>query len=173
MTQEDINHWYPLYVKSRSEKKVYTALTEKNYEVYLPLFKTKRRWSDRWKKVQLPMFPGYIFVRTNPKHKTFILSIDNVVGFIIFNREMARIPDEQIDIIRRFTEHPELVRVGTGKLREGQWVKVTSGPFSGMKGRISKVKNMSRLHIGIDVLSRILSVEIDEVDVTVLPELEQ
>lgn len=166
-------HWYPLRVKSRCEKKTFAALHEMNIEVYLPLLKTKRRWSDRWKKVDMPLFPGYIFVRINLKQRFHITEVQHVSGFITFQNELAWIPDDQIDAIRRFIEHPELVRVGTGKLAEGQRVKVISGPFADMKGHITRIKNLSRLNIAIEVFNKILSVEIDERDVVILPSAEQ
>ena len=96
--------WYVLYVKSRSEKKVYDRLVKINTEVFLPLIKTVRQWSDRKKHVQVPLFSGYIFVFTDPEDFTKIKMIESVVDFVKHENKYATIREDQIETIRQFIE---------------------------------------------------------------------
>ena len=93
-------YWYAVYVRSRHEKKVYHLFEEKGIESSLPLIKTTRQWSDRKKKVEVPLFRGYVFVRLDiDKDKLHILQTDGVVKFISIRSKPSRIPDEQINWI--------------------------------------------------------------------------
>lgn len=165
MIQINTPQWFPVYVKSRQEKVAEAELIHRGYEVYLPIWLQKRRWSDRWKTVGSPLFPGYIFIHTSKNQKFPILEVLNIVNFISFKGEPATIPDIQIEAIRRFLERPESLQTHTKRLVTGTPVKITAGPFKGLNGTVDKLKNNARLYIQIDHLNTILSVEIDERDI--------
>lgn len=158
--KEEMIHWYAIYTRPRFEKKVYEQLTEKGLEVYLPLVKKVRQWKDRKKKVDMPLFPSYIFARFDYKYRFDILPISGVVKIVNFRGEPAVIPDWQIDSLKRMMEHPQKVRL-EDYMRPGEVVEVTDGLFKGMRGTIKTVKDETRLIITIEGIMQTVSVELD------------
>ena len=120
--------WYALYLRSRYEKKVYEDLGKKNVEAFLPLIEEVRIWTDRKKKIQEPLFRGYIFVKTDLRDKEMILITDGVVRFVGINHKPSSIPESQIEWLRRVigeskeVQHEEFLKVG-------ERVKIIAGPF--------------------------------------------
>ena len=112
--------WYAVYTRSRHEKVVAEELWQRKIEVFLPLRSVISKWKDRRKEVQFPLFPGYIFVRTDVReHRLDILKVPSVVRIIGFNNEPAPIPAEQVDAVKTlvfsklpYDPFPEMV-VGT------------------------------------------------------------
>ena len=94
--------WYAIYTKSRNEKKVALNLQEKGIEVYLPLLKTLKQWSDRKKWVEEPLFRSYLFVRILDKNYLEVLQTDGVVRFITFRQERIPVPDQQIEAVKAY-----------------------------------------------------------------------
>ena len=94
--------WYAIYTKSRNEKKVALNLQEKGIEVYLPLLKTLKQWSDRKKWVEEPLFRSYLFVRILDKNYLEVLQTDGVVRFITFRQERVPVPDQQIEAVKAY-----------------------------------------------------------------------
>ena len=92
--------WYVVYTKSRSEKKTNERLEKIEIETYLPLIKTLRQWSDRKKKVEIPLINSYIFVKANKLNYTSILNTEGVINFIKFENKHASIPDNQINNLK-------------------------------------------------------------------------
>jgi transcription antitermination factor NusG len=133
-----MNKWYAIYTKSRNEKKVADFLVAQGYEVYLPLITTKRKWSDRVRKVQIPLFSSYVFLHINFErcyHE--IITTPGVVKFVRIGKEVATIRQQQIDYIRQFLTHEAAVEVvGTINLVLQQEVEIVEGPFRGMKGKL-------------------------------------
>ena len=96
----DEARWYAIYVRSRHEKQVYSALLQQEIETYLPLAHTIRQWADRKKKVYLPLFAGYVFVRIDLRENLKVLTVDGVVRIVGCGSKPIPIPDEQIHAIR-------------------------------------------------------------------------
>ncbi len=155
-----MKHWYALYTKPRAEKKVYGALLEKEQEAYLPTIIRVRQWKDRKKKVEMALFPGYLFVRIDYKYRFDILQINGVVKIINFKGIPAVVPDRQIEDLKKLLEHPDTLRLEK-TLPAGQMVEVTDGPFKGVRGWVKTIKDESRLVIIIESIQQSLSVEID------------
>ena len=125
----DIKYWYAVYVRSRQEKKIHKIFLNNGIKSSLPLMKTTRQWSDRKKKVEIPLFRGYIFVRIDiGKEKLNILQTNGVVKFIGIRNEPSRIPDEQILWIHMMVEESITVR-NEKEIPVGHEVRVTAGPF--------------------------------------------
>ncbi len=148
--------WYVIYTKSRAEKKVRDTLQEAGYEVYLPLIKTMRQWSDRKKKVEVPLFPGYLFIKTDPNDFWKIRDIEGVVNFVHFGDSIAQVRDQDILNIRILLKESSHVSVVNTIFKQGEEILISEGKFKGYKGLIefSKGKNnlvVSLLEIGMSV----------------------
>lgn len=153
--------WYVLRVRSRHEKAAAERLS-KEYETYLPLIEQRRKWSDRMKTIQTPLFSGYLFIRTDIRMKYFILGDPAVSYFVCFGNKDAVIREEQINYIRRMLEEPATLKVEEGfHFEKGDNVTVLRGAFAGLQGQVQRVKNKTRLYILIEPLGKRLSVEID------------
>ncbi len=142
--------WYAVYTKSRNEKKVAAELEARGIEVYLPLLKTIKQWSDRKKKVEIPLFSSYVFVRIIDKDYMDVLETTGVVRFITFRKQKIAIPETQILAVKAFLEedHPELE--GIHEYFPGERVEVVRGPLSGLKGNLTEIKGKQRVLVEIE-----------------------
>jgi transcriptional antiterminator NusG len=133
-----MQHWHALYTKSRNEKKVADALSDKGFEIFLPLVSTMRQWSDRKRKVQIPLFQSYIFIFTQyEKYYQDIITTPGVVKFVRIGKEVATIRQIQIDYIKKFLDHEAKLDVTNEALFVlQQGVEIIEGPFSGMRGKL-------------------------------------
>jgi len=134
-----MNEWFAIYTKPRSEKKVAERLSDSGIEVFCPLIKTMRQWSDRKKKVQLPMFPGYVFVYVSELDRIKVLMDYSVLNFVYWLGKPAVIRENEIDAIREIAEKGEEVSINSNEFEIGQLVKIQEGPFKGMSGKVSKL----------------------------------
>ena len=160
-------HWYAIYTQSRHEQKVHERLTKKNIETFLPLIERWSRRKDRRKRIHLPLFPGYLFVRTlldAPIHLE-ILKTDGVVRILGNDGKPAPIPDEQISTIQRLMKNG-IAGTPSPYLKEGMRVRVVNGPLSGIEGFLVKTQPQKhRLVLSVDLIKESISVEINELDV--------
>lgn len=164
-----IPHWYALSTRARHEKKVFEHLQKKGVISYLPLQTFYRRWSDRHKKVQEPLFSCYVFVKMNLNERLPVLQTDGVVRLVSFNGIPATIPDSQIDAIRTVLEHKRTIEKAD-YLTPGQKIEVIFGPLKGIRGILAEIKNQQRLVIRLDSIMQAISVDIDFRDVKLLEE---
>lgn len=162
MAETDPLPWYALYVHSRAEKKVYAYLTDKGYEAYLPLVVTVKKWSDRMKKVEEPLFKSYLFVRADIRKYFDILNIPGVTRFVSFNKEAAVVPQNQINAIKRYCDDytDDDDKVQENEFHEGQLVRITSGAMAGLIGRLAPIDNKKRLIVFIESVGRYLPINI-------------
>lgn len=161
----DSAHWYAIQTRPRHEKKVAAELEEKSIESYLPLLNQMHRWSDRRKLIQVPLFPGYVFVRSklDPILRYSILSIWGALSFVGPQRDASPIPDTQIEDIRTLLK----TKVSLSPypfLKVGQRVRVRGGALDGMEG-ILVTNGHKRLVISVESIQRSLSVTIEGYDV--------
>ena len=153
-------HWYALYLRSRYEKVAHAELLEKGIESFLPMIEEIRVWSDRKKRILMPLFRGYLFVRTDLHNHVTILETDGVVHLVGIRGRPSRIPDEQIAWIKIVVGQPQRVK-REPTLAAGERVRVVVGPFSGVEGVISKVRGNARLVINLDAIAQAISVDVD------------
>jgi transcription antitermination factor NusG len=153
--------WYALQVRPRFEKVVGTILKDKGYEEYVPCYKSRRRWSDRSKTIELPLFPGYTFCRVDVLDKLPVLVVPGVMSIVGIAKILTPITDEEIDAIKKV--------VGSGtpytpwpSVQAGQRVCVVRGPLTGLEGTVIEVRSNVRLILSLPLLQRSISVEIDE-----------
>ena len=160
-------NWYAIHTKNRHEKKVDLRLKEKGISSYLPLNTVYRRWSDRYKKVQEPLFSCYVFVNMNLKDRLSVLQTDGVVCLVAFNGIPATIPEDQIYAIKKILEKKQSVEYSDYFI-PGKKVKVARGPFKGIEGTLVTNKNNNRLVIAIEGIKQAISIEIDPRDLELI-----
>ena len=159
--------WYAIYVRSKHEKNVHSALLNKGIESSLPLKTVIRQWSDRKKKVQLPMFRGYVFVKINLDiDKLNVLQTPGIVKFIHFKNQIPAIPEEQIFWLDTLLSSKSEINYETQYLT-GNEVEVIAGPFKGLKGKVIKQKSVFRVVLWIDIIMQGVSIEIDSADLAI------
>lgn len=149
--------WHVLYVRSRCERKVETLLKEKQQEVFLPMVKTIRKWSDRNKIIEVPLFPSYIFVKINSAkdfHNT--LSVDGACAYIKFGREYARVSNEEIMKIKLFLRSEDIsdVKSNSKSIEIGEIKMIEHGPLSGLECEIIKVNNENKIVVRIESIQQ-------------------
>ena len=156
----DSARWFAVYVRSRHEKRVYEVLIQNGVESFLPLVKTIRQWSDRRKKIFLPLFKGYVFVRIELCELFDVLEVDGVVRVVRFNRKPAPIPDDQIIVIKQIlTGNYDIETIPY--MKEGQYVEVVAGPLRNMRGILLRKNSKRYFVVSIDILGRSISVRMD------------
>ncbi len=160
---EAIPRWYTLATKSRHEKVVKDGLDLKGYEVFLPLRTVIKKWSDRKKKVEEPLFKGYVFVKMPYRQRIPALETEGVARIVMFNGRPGIVHESEISTIKQILEanrrHGVTVEAVEG-IKAGDIVEVTSGPLIGLQGQYSEIKNENRLVIAIDSIGKSLAVEV-------------
>jgi transcription antitermination factor NusG len=152
--------WYALRIKSRHERIVAAALNGKGYEVFLPLYRDRRRWSDRMKEVELPLFPGYLFCRFDAMKRLPILMTPGIVQLVGVGKNPHPIEETEITaiqsiVISRLNAQP------WPYLQVGQKVRIEQGPLTGLQGILIALKKTHRLVVSVTLLQRSVAVEVD------------
>jgi transcription antitermination factor NusG len=137
--QQEMHAWYALYTRSRAEKKVAEILTRKQIESYCPLNQVEKRWSDRRKIVEEPLFSSYVFVRIPERMKQVVREVEGVVNFVYWLGKPAVIQDPEIDLIKRFLREHKNVTQEKVPIRQNDLVEITAGPLLHHRGRIIEV----------------------------------
>ena len=152
--------WYAAQTYANHEKRVLEQLSQRTVEAYLPLYASVRRWKDRRVRLDLPLFPGYVFVRLALRDRLRTLQTPGVVRLVGFGGQPTALPDQEIDALRqglaraiRIEPHPYL--------KVGRRVRVTTGPLQGLEGILARKKNSSRFVISLDLIMRSVAAEID------------
>jgi transcriptional antiterminator NusG len=159
--------WYAVWTRSRAEKSVRDQLIRKGVEVFLPTVIQWSRWKDRRKQVEWPLFPGYCFVKIDPRHKLPVISCDGVVHIVSVDGKAAEIPEEQITAIRQLVDST-LALDPCPFIEEGDPVRVVAGPLSGVKGRLLRKGTDARLVVSVELIGRAVSVQVHAADVRAL-----
>ena len=133
--------WYAVYTRPRWEKKVHNLLTQKGIESYCPLNKVHRKWSDRVKLVEEPLFKSYVFVRIDEDGRTPVRMTDGVVNFVYWDGKPAVIRDKEIQSIRQFLNDHHDVEAVKVELKPNEKVSITAGPLMNQEGKIIELKN--------------------------------
>ena len=158
--EQDAKKWIAVYTKPRHEKSVEKKLKNKGYDVYLPMLKERRKWSDRKKWVLFPLFRSYIFVKVEIKNSLFVLKTPGVVKIVKFHGKISVIPYDIIKSIRLMIEggySPE----ATDYFIKGNPVQIKDGPLKGIEGEVVKVNKNNHLIIKVDAIQHSISIKID------------
>lgn len=154
------NPWFALYVKPRAEKVVSMIARNKGFEEFLPLYQSRRRWSDRYQSVELPLFPGYVFCRLNLECRLPLLTIPGVLGVVGTGKIPAPIDDAEIAAIQA-TVQSGLLAEPYPFLDVGQRVRLKEGPLAGLEGFLVEVRKHQRIAVSVSLLKRSVAVEIE------------
>lgn len=165
-------NWYVLQSKPKNELKVYKQLVNKDIEVYLPLIDTIRYWSDRKKKIQVPLFPGYLFVYgdSNERYKA-ISDTPGAIRYIMYQKRHAIITEEEINFIRLSLQEPERVKIEDANLIEGDFVEIVHGIFKGLKGYIVQLRGNYKLMVSIVEMNTTFSVQLSNSEVKLVQKI--
>jgi transcription antitermination factor NusG len=151
--------WFALRVKPNYEKPVSVALRGKGFEEFLPLFRSRRQWSDRVKVMDLPLFPGYLFCRLNLEERMPLITTPGFLYIVGVGKNPEPVAESEILAIQSVlrsgvpvTPWPSLV--------VGQKVQVKQGPLRGLVGVVAKIANQHRMYVSVTLLKRSISVEV-------------
>jgi transcription antitermination factor NusG len=164
MRPPDETHWYVAQTCSRHEKKVNEQLLHRHVETFLPLYTAIHNWKDRRKKVDLPIFPGYLFVRIPLEERLRILELPGVVRFICSKGRPIPLSDDDIGALRNGLAK-KVKAEPYPFLTVGQRVRVKSGPLEGMSGILIRKKQQYRVVLSLDPIGRSVAVEVDISDI--------
>jgi transcription antitermination factor NusG len=152
--------WYAAYTSANHEKRVAEQLAARAVEYFLPLYDSVRRWKDRRVTLQLPLFPGYVFVRMELRNRLHVLQTPGVARLVGFNGTPTALPHEEIDALRagltrgvRVEPHPYL--------SVGRRARIKHGPLTGMEGVLVRWKGNWRVVLSLDLIQRSVAVDVD------------
>ena len=152
--------WYAVQTRSNSERLVYRVLEDKGYELFLPMYSEQRRWSDRVKQINIPLFPGYVFCRFDSHNRLPVLQSPGVVQIVGNGNLPIPIAEEEIEAVKNVVKS-NLPYLPWPSLVPGHRVVVDSGPLMGMQGVLLRVRHGHRLVVSINMLQRAVAVELD------------
>jgi transcription antitermination factor NusG len=153
--------WFALRVKSRYEHTVATHLQGRGYESFLPLYKCRHRWSDRFTEIDLPLFPGYVFCQFNPLNRLPVLTVPGVVHVVGVGRTPVPIDETEIAAIQAAVKSG-LPRQPWPYLEIGRKVRIEFGPLRGVEGILLGFRGHQRLVLSVALLQRSVAVQVDE-----------
>ena len=157
--------WLAVYTRPRWEKKVNQLLTEKGLECYCPLNKIRRKWSDRVKIVEEPLFKSYVFVKVNDDDRTAVRMTNGAINFVYWDGKPAVIKEKEIIAIKRFLNEYENVEAMPIDLKVNQRVRVTNGTLMDQEGKVLDIRRKTA-RVAIDSLGYILVAYIDRSKLT-------
>lgn len=155
-------YWYALYTKPRWEKKVHKLLSQKNFEAYCPLNKVKRKWTDRIKTIEEPLFRSYVFVKVADAERTEVRFVDGVLNFVYWNGKPAIVKEEEIIELKKFLSEFEDVQVSNIDIKPADEVMLTSGVMMGAKGRVLRVMGPNTVEVRIESLGFLITAKFDK-----------
>jgi transcription termination/antitermination protein NusG len=152
--------WYAVYTLARHEKAVARHMEERGLDYFLPLYQAIHRWNKRSSRVSLPLFPGYVFVRTSVRERSKPLQVPGVLHYAGTGATPSPIADEEIEALRKVLINGK--DVGPHPyLSAGQPVRITSGPLAGLCGIIQRTKSGNRFIISVEMIKQSISIELD------------
>ena len=167
LLSSEARNWYAVRTRARHEKRVRERLEQRAVEAFLPLYETLRPWKDRNANIQMPLFPGYLFVRFNLADRLQVLQVAGVVKLVEFGGRAAELPSAEIEALRsglfagiQVEPHPFLT--------VGQRVRVSSGPLQGLIGIVVKRKKKERFVVSVASIGRSFAVEVAGLELQVI-----
>jgi transcription antitermination factor NusG len=161
--------WFALQVRSRYENIVTAHLSGMGYESFLPLHTCRRRWSDRFKEIEYPLFPGYVFCRLNPLDRLPILMIPGVSLIVGMGKTPVAIDESEIAAIQSAVKSG-LPSQPCPFVQIGQRVRIEHGPLCGLEGVLLDFRGCHRLVLSVTLLQRSIAVQVEDAWVTPIPQ---
>lgn len=157
-------NWYVIYTYPRAERKVNNKIKELGIETFLPLHMVVRQWKDRKKKLELPLFPNYVFINSIANRRYNVFQVNGVVKFVSFEGKPAIIPEAKIKALKKILKGE--VEISNNNFYEkGMKVKIRQGKFFGSEGVLIRRNGKTRLMVQIEALNTCVSVDISTNDV--------
>jgi transcriptional antiterminator NusG len=154
--------WYVIHTRSRHEKRVSEQLQIRQVEVFLPLYRARRNWNGRKATVDLPLFPGYVFVRIPLAERLSVLGLAGVAGLVSFQGAPVPLPELEMERMR------SCLSLATAEpvpyFRPGNRVRIVAGPLAGLEGVILRQNGQARFVLSIDLILRSVAVNVDACD---------
>jgi len=160
--------WYAAYTSANHEKKAAAEISRRGVESFLPLYRTVRRWSDRRVELEMPLFPGYVFVHLALRERLRVLQVPGVAKLVGFGGLPVALPDEQVEALRAGLDKQMLAKPHS-YLVVGRRVRVVHGPLTGAKGILVRKKGIYRVVLSLELIMRSVAVEVEATDVEPLP----
>lgn len=152
--------WHALHTRHQHEKVVAEILTREGFETFLPLYPAVHRWKDRTKRLSLPLFPCYVFLRGGLDRRLQIIQTPGVHAIVGTAGRPGVIPEPEITAIRRAVDNS--LRIAPHPFLEcGDWVRIKSGPLFGLEGILVRKQDQFRLVLSVEMLARSVAVEVD------------
>jgi len=152
--------WFALMVRTGREKPATLHLENGGYECFLPVSKFIRRWSDRMKEIEVPLFPGYLFCRMDPHNRLPVLMTPGVIQIVGAGKSLIPVQEEEIAAIQRVVKNG-LSTMPWPYLQVGHVARIEEGPLRGMTGIIIRIKSGMKLVLSVSLLQRSVAVEVD------------
>lgn len=156
--------WFAAYTQPNHEKTIARQLTERAISHYLPLYESVRQWKDRKVRLEMPLFPGYVFVRICIQKRLSVIQVPSIIRLVGFGSEPAAIPEPELAAIRTCLDHN--CRMEPHRLLQvGQRARVTRGALAGIEGILLRRKGIARLVLSVGLIMRAVAVEVEISDV--------
>lgn len=165
--------WFALLTRSNFEQTVHTNIVKKKIEAFLPTTKRKSRRKDRNLMIKIPLFPGYIFVKStvDPSDQLNILKTIGAVRLLGNQSGPVPVPQSQVESLKILTNaNMDLITGINIRIKKGEPVMILEGPMAGIKGEFSRYKGKGRVVIKIEVLGQYAGVEVEEDNVEKVPD---
>jgi transcription antitermination factor NusG len=160
MITEENKAWFALQVRPRFEKSVAAIVAMKGASVYVPQYLEFRRWSDRLKRTESLLFPGYVFCRIRSSERNKVLSTENAIQFVGAGRIPLPLDEKEMEAIRLVVESG-LPKIPWNGLKKGDKVHIYDGPLSGVEGVLESTAEGPRLIVSLTLLNRSIAVQVD------------
>lgn len=152
--------WFAILARTGRERNATLLLENAGYECYLPMSKFIRRWSDRTKQSEVPLFPGYFFCRMDPNNRLPVLMVQGVMQIVGTGKRPIPVDEEEIAAIQRASKS-ELPTMPWPYMEVGHVAQIMEGPLKGLTGIVVKIKSGTKLVLSVGLLKRSVAVEID------------
>jgi transcription antitermination factor NusG len=158
--EDESRAWFALAVKPNHERAAAQALDSRGGEVFLPLYRARRRWTDRVRQLELPLFGGYVFCRFERPDNARVLAAPSAVPVVSFGNRPAAIPEGDIESARRLASSG--LELGPWPLlRVGGRARIEAGPLAGVEGVVTRLKDAWRVVVTVELLERPAAAEVD------------
>lgn len=152
--------WYALQVRSRKEGYIASQIQGQGFECLLPTYKSIRKWSDRVKELEQPLFPGYLFCRFDFQNRRSVITTPGVLQIVGFGKTATPVADEEIHALQ-LAASSEVVKQPWPYLEVGQRVQVIYGNLTGLEGILVNVKGNHRVVLSVTLLQRSVAMEVE------------
>lgn len=152
--------WYALHVQARHEKTVALHLRDRGYRDFLPVYTCTHRWSDRVQKIELPLFPGYLFCRLDAGHRVPVVTIPGVINIVGIAKRPHPVDEDEIAALQTVMRSGLLLEPWPF-LKAGQRVRIQDGPLRNVEGMLSEVSDRGQFVVSVTLLQRSVAVTID------------